>query len=261
MNKAEKVLLDSLKEKNKNAPLENIRHEIGDLHYIPGNPKFKAEISIQVNKYYFQDMGGGVIVPVLPAALPAALQLPIPVYLFGLTDYLGAYAKARTIKPVNIWWLQQYIIWQPLIPMPLFPLAQPGDLVFVYNGAALGNNFICLIYIHCNNVAYGTFLNSFVSDIIILNMIRYTVPIANLNQLINDLLFGYQSLFGKVKTDSIDPQGYITQNTFQLQIADIPINLPIDKNIFMTTFMEFDCMVMNFILSVAKVQPLQLKLY
>lgn len=259
MNPGEKTLFTKLKEKNNHKPLENIRHEIGDLSFVPGNPKFKAEISIQVNKYYFQDMGGGVLVPILPAALPPALQIPIPIYLFGLTDYLGAYNKARTIKPANIWFLMQMVVWIPNIPAPLFPLAQVGDLIFVYNGAALGNNFVCLIYIHCNNVAYGTFLNSFVSDIIVLNMIRYTVPIANLNQLINDLTFGYQSLFGKVKTDSIDPQSYITQNTFQLQIADIPINLPIDKNIFMTTFMEFDCMVMNFILSVAKIQPLTLK--
>jgi hypothetical protein len=261
MNKAEKKLLESLKEKNENAPLENIRNTIGELRYFAGNPKFKAEISIQVNKYYFQDMGAGVIVPILPAALPAALQIPIPIYLLGLTDYLGGYLKSRVVKPVNIWWINQFLIWQPGIPNPIFPLAQIGDLVFVLNAAALGNNFICLIYVHCNNVAYGTFLNSFVSDVIVLNMIRYFVPIANLNQLVNDLTFGYQSLFGKVKTDTVDPQGYLTQNTFQLQIADIPINLPIDKNIFLTTYMEFDCMVLNFILSVAKIQPLTLKPY
>lgn len=262
MNTGEKELLKQFKTKNNHKPFENIRSEIGELRYIPGNPKFKAEISIQVNKYYFQDMGGGVLVPVLPAALPGILQVSIPIYLFGLTDYLGGYAKSRNVKPViGAWWLQQYVIWTPGVPNPAFPLAQIGDLVFVYNAGALGNNYICLVYIHCNNVAYGTFLNSFVSDIIVLNMLRYTVPIANLNQLVNELTFGYQSLFGRVKTDSTDPQTYITQQTFQLQIADIPISLPIDKNIFMTTYMQFDCMVMNFILAVSQIKPLTLKPY
>lgn len=151
----------------------------------------------------------------------------------------------------------------------LSPNVFKGDLVITYNfierivqpgiGFAGINLFTAEIIVHCNNVAFGTFLNSFVSDLITINTLRYMVPIANINQFINPLKFGYQTLFGKTFTDDIDPRNYITSRDFQQQISDIPINLPIDKQMMLGVQINFDCPTFDMILFVEKVEPLTYK--
>lgn len=269
MNKAEKELLSSLKEKNKNAPLENIRHEIGELRYIPGNPKFKAEISLVItSQFVHQVIAPPAIFPILPVALPANLQTQLPFFLFGLTDFFGCFNKSISLFPVRDW----FYVWVGILDQWWFNLltaANPvnlviGDLVMVFEfnvNVPVTDVYLGFISIHCNNVSYGTFLHSFASDIIILNMLRYSVPVANVNQLINPLVFSYQTLFGKFKTDTIDPRTYITNSTFQQQIADIPISLPIDKYLMLDSYLDIFCQRIDLILSVAKIQPLQLKPY
>ena len=148
----------------------------------------------------------------------------------------------------------------------LTPNIRKGDLVLTYNyldrlidpiwGTPTINFYTCEIIIHCNNVAYGTFLNSFVSDLITINNIRYNVPIANINQFINPIHFAVQSLFGKLYTDTIDPRMYKTPADFQNQIADIPLNFPIDKNFIMGSYIDFDVEHLSFIFMVEKVEPL-----
>ena len=117
-----------------------------------------------------------------------------------------------------------------------------------------GTIYQCFITVHCTNLPYGTFLHSFSDDIIILSGLRYSVPIANINQLIHPLIFGYQTLFGKLKTDTVDPRTYITAAAFQQQIADIPINLTIDKNLMMCFRLDFDCQLIGFNLFVQQVK-------
>ena len=117
-------------------------------------------------------------------------------------------------------------------------------------------NFLAWVIVHCNNVAYGTFLNSFVSDLITIDTIRYIVPIANVAQFINPITFATQSLFGKVYSDNIDPRLYITSRDFQQQISDLPINLPIDKSLMMATQIDVFCQQLSFVLFVKKVEPL-----
>ena len=124
--------------------------------------------------------------------------------------------------------------------------------------------YTCVIIIHCNNVPYGTLLNSFVSDFIRVNRIRYTIPPAGaapapINQFLNPLVFGYQTLFGKLKTDTVDPHMYQTPSDFQNNISDIPVSFPIDKNLFINTYLEFDCQNITFNLFVNKIDPLTLR--
>jgi hypothetical protein len=49
---------------------------------------------------------------------------------------------------------------------------------------------------------------------------------------------------------------FITPSDFQQQIADITLNLPIDKNIGLIIPFDFDCTVFNLILFVDKIEPL-----
>lgn len=151
----------------------------------------------------------------------------------------------------------------------LSPNVVRGDVVITYIAPILNfrtkfnltrefyyDYYTAEIVIHCNNVDYGTFLNSFVSDLITLDTIRYIVPVANINQLINPVIFATQTLFGKLATDNIDPRIYITNKDFQPQISDIPINLPIDKSIILGFNIDFNCQQLSLILFVKKVEAL-----
>ena len=157
----------------------------------------------------------------------------------------------------SIWGFNLFAITDNLIPAA-FPqldiLCQKGDMIILLTEVAFGFTF--MIRIRCQNVAYGTFLNSFVSDLITIDTIRYIVPIANVNQFINPLIFGMQTLFGKLSSDSIDPRNYITSKDFQQQIADIPVNLPIDKNILLAFQLDVFCQHLSMILFVQKIEAL-----
>ena len=88
-------------------------------------------------------------------------------------------------------------------------------MLLTYTSLQYPDLYSAEVIIHCENVAYATFLNSFVSDLITINTLRYIVPIANINQFINPVVFGYQTLFGKLYTDNIDPRNFITSTDFQ----------------------------------------------
>jgi len=260
MNKNEKTLLRELKEDSRDTELlSDIKKAIDPLGKLRGDPRFKAEISITVESHFFA--AGGV--EILPAALPAILQTSLPVYLLGLTDWYGYYKTGQLInflppRPIgaNGWLLVPgaFGIYSDVIPGAFLPAY--GDMIFEYQGIAGAVVIDAFIVVHCNNVAYGTFLNSFVSDLITLNQIQYTVPIANLIQLINPLNFTVQSLFGKIVTDSIDPRMYVTNQQFNQNISNIPITLPIDKSLILTFDLNYDCQNANFILAVQKVKKL-----
>ena len=248
MNKAQKTLLKELREDSRETELlSSVKKSVDPLGRLHGDPKFKAEISITIHTLFADAVG-----LIAPAALPPALQIPIPVYLLGLTDFYGGYLQSNTLAPLNIWVMNGLGIWNTQAAAFFIR----GDLWYTAQANIGGVVYTLYVWIHCNNVAYGTFLNSFVLDLIILNQIQYSVPIANLNQLLNPLIFGTQSLFGKVVTGTIDPHTYITNQTFNQQIANIPITLPIDKSLMLCSYLEFDCQNINFIFQVQKVKPL-----
>jgi hypothetical protein len=277
----EKRLLNNLEsEVSTEAPLKNIRKELGSIAYVPGNPLTKTEITLNIRTQFFDDFTSA---PVLPAALPPALQTVVPVFLFGLTDFHGGYLKSKVLSKVvqnvlsvNTWNMPGVQVRAGVQQQSVGIFGyntgdniaaqfgafiagsyQIGDLMMILfspSGGASGT--WCIITVHCENVAYGTFLNSFVSDLITIDTIRYIVPIASVAQFINPLTFGYQTLFGKFSTDSIDPRMYITNKDFQQQIADIPINLPIDKAMLLNMQISFFCQTFSLVLFVKKVEQL-----
>lgn len=241
-------------------PLKNVKKALGSLSQVVGNPLFKAEITLQVTVQFF-DFNTGLFIA--PAALPVACQSSIPLYIFGLTDWHGGYLASHLIAP-------------PLQPWTLGPFGIVGFNVVPLAGSAAVNGDMYLQYgiplallpplggaamitIHCNNVSYGTFLNCFVSDLIVVNNLRIIVPVASINQLINPVIFGYQSLFGKLATDTIDPRMYKTPADFQNQICDIPVTFPVDKNLMISQQVDVFCPTISYVFMVQKVEPLTLK--
>jgi hypothetical protein len=261
MNRSDKSLLAKLRNTQVDDPLSNVRNSLGEVRHAVGNPMSKTEIQLTFVSHFWQNGVGEI----LPAALPAQLQTSLPIFLFGLTDFYGGYFKSRNICQTPLGWNYGGVgagepsigLWGytrnggATITIPIL-----GDMFFTWVAVVAGVNYRAEINIHCNNVAYGTFLNSFVSDLITIERIRYILPIANVNQFINPIIFGNQTLFGNVTTDSIDPRLYILPSDFQQQIADIPINLPISKSIMIDFQLDVFCQQVQMVLFVSKVEPL-----
>jgi hypothetical protein len=271
MKRYERELFNSLNREDSTGeePLKNIKNSLGSLRYVKGNPLFKSEINISIQTIYLDSIGLGNII--LPAALPPALQVSSPVLILGLTDYYGGFNKSFTILPfLPAWGLAiglaipcgivgyNFDQFPPIVGFNLINFER-GDLVFAYQAFVAGVTYSKVIIVRSSSVSFGTFLNSFVSDLITVNLIRLVVPIANINQFINPLVFGYQTLFGKLSTDTVDPRTYIIPSDFQQQIADIPITFPVDKNLILGWQMNFDCQQMNVQLTVQKVEPLTIR--
>lgn len=278
MNNYEKRLLSHLQEDNsqsKNDPLADVKNAMGEIAFSAGNPLTKTEITLQITLTYWDTATG---LQVLPGALPVNLQTKLPVFLFGLTDFYGGFAKNKLISGINTlignpnWTMfnsfttalgtQQMAgiignsstdaVIRQFVPAGM--TYDSGDLVLLFYGGAAA--ILAVLKVHCNNVSYGTFLNSFVSDLITINSMRLIVPIANINQFLNPLIFGYQTLFGKTFSDNVDPRQYITSTDFQQQICDIPIQLPIDKAALLQFDIIYTCQSMSIVLFVEKVEPL-----
>ena len=264
MTNYEKLLYSKIQNNNSYEPLKNVREGLGAIRHYKGNPLSKTEISIQVTIQFSNSFIG---VPIAPAALAIGNQTSLPVHLFGLTDFYGGFLKSSTINsPPNPWVFifgaSGIIGYQAFAfgGLPLMVQPVQGDLVLSYQAPdGAGGVDGAWITVHCNNVAYGTFLNSFVSDLITIDLLRYLVPIANVNQFQNSLIFGVQSLFGKTRTDTIDPRVYITNKDFQAQISDIPLHLPIDKTLMLSFQMDVFCPMLSFILFVEKIEALTIR--
>lgn len=235
------------------------------ISQIVGNPTFKAEISLQIFCRYYSQAVVGTPAAVVPAA---GQQGNLPIYIFGQTDKQGSYAKARQVVPgaAGFTYADMKVIncgdgecdYKPLPHAAaavdyasgtvFFNLTQPGDLLFLipmtgFVAGAAATTVTAEIQIRCPNVAYTTLLAALSSDTMTLNMIRYVVPAAAVAQLGQQITLIKQSLFGKTATDTLDPQTFITPGTFQPQIADIPITVPIDKNFVAATQLVYTAVV------------------
>lgn len=273
MKKYERDLLNSLEGEDilsGEEPLKNVKNALGSLRHVVGNPLFKAEINIHIDSIWYDQATG---LNIAPAALPLNFQQPLPLYLFGLTDFWGSYNRGKEVIPIPgmtpMAWL-----WIPALGHSVSImgntvgfagsawLAGNGDngdiLLITISNDPVNPTIMHVFRIHCNNVAYSTLLHSMVSELMFIHSVRYIVPNANINQFINPVFACYQNMFGKIYTDSIDPRMYQLPTDFQNQISDIPLNTVLDKQMFFGFLMEFDCPAIDMIFFVEKVEPLTL---
>ena len=236
------------------------------INQIVGNPAFKAEVTLQFFvRYYNAPAAVGTPAAIVPAA---GQQTALPLYVFGNIDRAANYARARQAVPGGGGWnyagmaildagdghcgrvqgQQAAASVEFIAGSYFFGLTLPGDLVFIIpivgDTIAPGATTVqAEIIIRCPNVPYTSLLSALNSDLVTLNMIRYVVPVANVAQLAQQMTFLKGSLFGKLSADTLDPQTFITPGTFQPQIADIPITLPIDKNLTIATQIIYTAVV------------------
>lgn len=245
---------------------------------IMNNPQFKAEISFNFSVKFYSQAVVGTAVEVLAAALPAGQKTTYPLFIFGTSDYQGNYAKVRQLIPQSSWDLTKMAIvqggdmskaaYRPLgtnieytIGSVVNNRVQAGDLLFVipmvgFVAGAAGTTISCEVLVRCTNVAYLTLLNSLSSDLITLNMIRYTVDTTQTAQLQNQITIVAQTLFGKAATDTLDPNTFVTGQTYNRNIADIPLTLPVDKNLILATNVNYDVVSFSWTCTVSKIDRL-----
>lgn len=235
------------------------------LSQIVGNPSFKAEITLQISVRYYSQAVVGTPVAAVPAA---GQQGDLPLYLFGHIDYMANYSRGRQLVPGAAGWTYADMAILPIgngevgyQPLPhaaasveyisgtvFNNLTLPGDLLMIipmagFVAGAAATTHAAEILIRCPNVPYLSLLAALSSDLVTLNMIRYVVPAAAVAQLGRQITLIKSSLFGKTSTDTLDPQTFITPGTFQPQIADIPITVPIDKNFIAATTIMYTAVV------------------
>jgi len=270
MKWSEQSLLNNLRgtgDANSEKPLENIKNSLGSLRRVAGNPLTKNEISIITDVLFFDVATNSVI---LPAAVPAAFQQPVPVWYFGLTDMYSSYPNAHNIEPGitegQHWALAVQGFWQynlfAGVPAPVFIQLQlrPGEYIIRYvtnvPPGLLNPNIDCYIRIRCDSIGYSTLVHSLMSNIMFLDILRINVNAASILQFIHPLKIGHLSVFGKLTVDSIDPRMYILNTSPQQNISDIPLKIPIEKSIIFTTQIDFSCQYIKFILFVEEVKSL-----
>jgi hypothetical protein len=235
------------------------------ISQIVGNPAFKAEVSLVTQVRYYSQAVVGTPAAVVP---PAGQQNPLPLYLFGANDSKSNFARSRQLVPggAGFTYADMAVLEVGDGVVGYFPLphaaasvqyvsgtifnniALPGDLLFLipmtgFVAGAAATTVTAEILVRCPNVPYLNLLSALDSDLVTLNMIRYVVPAAAVAQLAQQITLIKSSLFGKTSTDTLDPQTFITPGTFQPQIADIPITLPIDKNLCAATQILYTAVV------------------
>lgn len=251
------------------------------ISQIVGNPAFKAEITLQVFVRYYSQAVVGTPAAVVPGA---GQQTNLPLYLFGNIDKASNYARARQLVPGGAGWTyaDMAVIEVGNGRTGYFPLPHAaasveyisgsifnnltlnGDLLFLipmagFVAGAAGTTVTAEIIVRCPNVPYTSLLAALNSDMMTLNMIRYVVPVAAVAQLGQQITLIKSSMFGKASQDTLDPQTFITPGTFQPQIADIPITLPIDKNFVAATEIQYTAAVpitLQWTLTVAAISKL-----
>lgn len=257
----------------------SVNSQIGaKIDQIMNNPQFKAEITLNFSVKFYSQAVVGTPVEVLAAALPAAQKTTYPLFVFGQSDFASNYAKGRQIVTSTAWDMTKVClvrggdsganVIRPLnsnIEYTLGSVANlrllAGDLLIAipmvgFVAGAAGTTVICEILVRCTNVAYLTLLDCLSSDLITINMIRYTVDSTQTAQLQNQINIIVQSLFGKTASDTLDPNTFITGQTYNRNIADIPLNVSVDKNLVLGTQVNYDVVSFSWTLTVSKVEKL-----
>ena len=225
------------------------------LGEISGNPTFKAQFNLNV---YIQYYNATDSVFVTPSDLPAELQVQQPVYLFGNIDKASFYRNSESKLPLMGGWTigNTWKIFDQNTKLTQAPLLSKGDLYQAQSKTVWGKVYHCTTILSCPQTPYGSFLEAISSDTFIINMLRYKVDKTTTDQFQNQLHVMKLSLFGKIQHDTIDPNTYITSGTFQENISDIPLQLKVDKNLILGTYLNYNCISTQLIFTVLTAQKI-----
>lgn len=264
-----------------------------------GNPMFRSQIDLKVSVQYgrsdFTVDGTNpklkifeASAPIVAASLPEPCKTPLPVYLFGNSDFAAQFARSSSLKrPENWTFLQAVVLSGKADAITVSPELSPaffegnqlfeipslasftgkgkrGDIVlqFAYtvlpDGLTDLNLYTAEVIISCPQVAYSTLLDSLSSDTFSISGFRYTVQdVTKIAQFDNAVDLVTQSMFGKLATDSINPNSMKLPSNQQDNIIDIPLTYGFDKNKVIITEINYDCQAFTWSLFIPTVQKIK----
>lgn len=231
------------------APVVSKLPDAPKMAKMRGNPAFSAQFDITVYKKYFT-LNSGTYTEIAASALNAALKNALPFFLFGFNDYLAGFSNLKKIYPVNSNWTlgRPGIYGKDFLDgsydSTVTAYLQQGDLVIPFTSAlpGSGTTTTALVIVRCNQVAYGTLLQSLASDRFVLNNIRYVVAdetATNLAQYANNIGIHKLSLFGKNDNDFTSPNSFKVPEQQQKNLIDVPLKLGIGKEQSLASYTNF----------------------
>jgi hypothetical protein len=230
---------------------------VGNLRRGRNQPVFSAQFDLSlIPVFYNVTVADGTHAVITPANLLAAAKVQIPSIFFGNSDYATGFAFAKQKLPLNVWTYSRVYVYGSNDPAVIgdggavtypFPAEvknqlQNGDMVIelYYDSGGVTDNKAVIIH-RCQQVAYGTLLDSVNSDRFVLNKLRYTIPdTTKIAQYGNQIRLLRQSLFGRNVEDFVSPQAQKSPEQFQNGVIDIDLKKGIDKETLMATYVNYD---------------------
>ena len=213
------------------------------------NPPFKAQIQVNFLKQYYS-YAGGVFTPVLPAAVPAALQQALPAFLFSNSDFASGFAKLQGQYPLAAWAYEPPFVfgktsWPGTPTSGIFDATvtnnlRVGDLVIPYSATSGGTDYVALTIIRTSDVPFGTLLDATNSNTFQINLLRYTVPAGSEIQFANAILCADETMFGKFTSDPVNPESFKNPEQDQDNIIDIDIDFNVNKQRGLSTLVNYN---------------------
>lgn len=211
------------------------------------NPPFKAQIQVQVLKYYFTE-AAGVYTEIASGALHGTLQVDLPVFLFAPADFESGYAKLFAQYPITGWTFNPPVKYgkdQPTTPSlgdwdaTVTNKLQRGDVVLPYTATAGGNDYLGIIVVRTSDVPYTSLLTSAMSNTFKINMIRYKVTAGQESQYAKALGVSSETMFGRFTSDPINPEAFINPEQEQDNIVDMDVTVDINKEKGLATYVIY----------------------
>lgn len=223
-------------------------------------------ITLNVKHLYWDILGNTEL---LFDELQFPLSTPVPLTIFGLTDFFSSYYSTdkyvMTIpkiygkssfsgydKGVN-----GFNINDPIYPTPLLDRFTNGSYINIYKGydsdsGQYINNILGIQSI--NKTSYSTILNSLADRKYFINSLQIDIigQDAICKQSENSIIVTHYKDNGKLKVDSIDLRTFIKPSTFNKTIIDIPLNCILDKNFSISQYVQTDCWELNYIFNITE---------
>jgi hypothetical protein len=230
-------------------------NQLVTLHGGPLNPNFIAQIQMNLLKQYYS-VAAGVYTSILPAAVPAALQTALPVFIFGTSDFASGFAKIKSQYQSGFgsWTMNRPVVYNKDYAADNFSAwtatvtnnLRDGDLVVPFTATNAGTNYVALAIVRTTDVAYATLLDALNSNKFNTNLVRYSVTAGQETQFANGITIADLSMFGKFVSDPINPEAFISPLQDQDNRLDMDADMNISKTKSLSLLANYDVVTFRF---------------
>ena len=169
--------------------------------------------------------------------LTVATNAKASVTFFALTDMFGGFFNSfNVVKPLN-YFNYTGIITDFQGATPLY--GNKGDAVYIFTGYSPHYQTNVVVSTG-SNYTYGMMLGNLMDDVYIIDSLKINLTDANIDNFDNNLFFSKVDIFGKVHTSSLSLRTYVTPESFQTKIIEIPLKIVLDKNLIINQHLNYN---------------------